>query len=139
MKIKTIRIKIEDDIQEFNVTDFGITSATLYDKIAHVVQEADGLYWHVMIFYQPSYTSTVIKETKVKYRDEIESEISKYFEQCRPSTRVRNGIYQSISQYKEIKTREDFRRVKNIGRSSIRENQQIFDYILKIYDKYRKP
>ena len=100
MKVKTIRIKIEDDIQEFNVTDFGITSATLYDKIAHVVQEADGLYWHVMIFYQPSYTSTVIKETKVKYRDEIESEISKYFKQCHPSTRVRNGIYQSISQYK---------------------------------------
>ena len=139
MKVKTIRLKIENDIQDYNVTDFDITNATLYDKIAHVVQEADGLYWHVMIFYQPSYTSTVIKETKVKYRDEIESEISKYFEQCQPSTRVRNGIYQSISQYKEITTREDFRRVKNIGSSSIQEYPEIFDEVLKIFDKYREP
>lgn len=137
MKIKTIRIKIEDDIQEFNVTDFEITNATLYDKIAHVVQEADGLYWHVMIFYQPNSNITGINNLQTV--DIIRREVAVYLEQTKPSIRVRNGIFSSIVRYEEIKTREDFRRVKQIGYGSINLFPEIFDEVLKIFDKYREP
>jgi hypothetical protein len=137
MKIKTIRIKIEDDIQEFNVTDFDITNATLYDKIAHVVQEADGLYWHVMLFYQPN--SNISGIQNLQKVDIIRREVAAYIDQSKPPMRIRNGILSSIVRYEEIKTREDFRRIKQIGYGSINLSPEVFDEVLKIYDKYREP
>ena len=50
MKIKTIKIKVTQDNQDFDLSEFFTGSNTIYSTNAQLIQEADGLYWHAFFY-----------------------------------------------------------------------------------------
>ena len=52
MKIKTIKIKVTQNNQDFDLSEFFTGSNTIYSTNAQLIQEADGLYWHAFFTYQ---------------------------------------------------------------------------------------
>ena len=52
MKIKTIKIKVTQDNQDFDLSEFFTGSNTIYTTNAQLIQEEDGLYWHAFFTYQ---------------------------------------------------------------------------------------
>jgi hypothetical protein len=134
MKFQTIRIKIVEDIQEYDLSQFIIGGCTVYDKKATVVQEHDGLYWHIVIFYQP--TNSFNSSHLPIYPSELKDEVEKILEDHKVNNRVQHAVYNSLKNYKTIKTINDFKSYRNLGQKSITEYNIVLNLIINLYLKY---
>ena len=73
MKIKTIKIKVTQDNQDFDLSEFFTGSNTIYSTNAQLIQEADGLYWHAFFTYQQQggnfqFPQNIVHQKKKKHQ-----------------------------------------------------------------------
>ncbi len=140
MKIKTLKIKIESDNQTFEVSDFFDGSNTLYDKFTHIVDEPDGKYWHVLIFYKnnsPGFVSS--KPFEIELPNEFLEEIKTYIKTNPPiSILASNCIKANIDKLFGVEKFTDFRRFRNLGDDSLARDTIFFSAILEIIEKHRR-
>ena len=139
MKIKTFKIKIENDNQTFDVNDFFEQNSTLYDKFAHISEEPDGKYWNVLIFYKTdslNFYNTKTKEVQLsmEFVEEIESFIDS---NPQVATRVLNSIRGNIKQLFAVKDLIGFKRFRNLGNDSLAYESEFLNGVLTIIEKYR--
>lgn len=140
MKLKTLRIKIENDNQTFELSDFFEGNTTLYDKFTHIVDEPDGKYWHVMIFYTSDYTAfSKPKIPKTEIPKELIIEIHEFIKINPPiSKKVLNNINANIESLIDIESTEDFKRFRSLGAKTLAKESVFLNGILEIIKKYRK-
>jgi len=143
MKIKTIKIKVTQDNQEFDFTEFFTGSNTIYTTNAQLIQEEDGLYWHAFFTYKnennfeiPKRLSKLIEKEKAPsdYEEEVLQLIRKNND---ISARVRNAIQCNLDAIYYFKTINEFEKLRNLGKKSILENEAFFNEILTISRKHR--
>ena len=137
MKIKTIKIKVESANQEFDFGDFFEGSNTIYTTTAAFHQEQDGLYWHAFITYEPkerSYKPTQAKKMPAGFEEAFET----YIKDNPPKKiRSRNAVRYCPERVLEVKELQDFRRFKDLGASSLAEDNDFFTGLLELVKQYQ--
>ncbi len=139
MKMKTIRIKVESNNQEFDFTDFFKGSNTIISTSATLVQEQDGCYWHAFITFEPKnhYISPPAPVPENLVYKAFMIEINEYTAQNPPKTvRTTNAIRGYREHILEIKELNNFLRVQNIGKKTIKDDLDYFNGVLEIIKKY---
>ena len=73
MKIKTIKIKVTQDNQDFDLSEFFTGSNTIYTTNAQLIQEEDGLYWHAFLLINNkvvifSFPKNIVHQKKKKHQ-----------------------------------------------------------------------
>lgn len=143
MKIKTIKVKVTQDNQDFDLSEFFTGSHTIYSTNAQLIQEEDGLYWHAFFTYKkendfeiPKRLNKLIEKEKAPsdYEEEVLQLIKKNNE---ISARVRNAIQCNLDAIYYCKTINEFEKLRNLGKKSILENEAFFNEILTISRKHR--
>jgi hypothetical protein len=142
MKIKTLKIKVESENQEFDFAEFFTGSNTIHDTSASLVKEKDGYYWHAFITYSPkSYDmyARLPKEDK-RLPDGFENEIRQYLDNNPPQKlRVRNSVVCSIERLLTVRDMEGFSFLNNVGKTSLKDDTEFFKSLLEIIKKYQTP
>jgi hypothetical protein len=142
MKIKTLKIKVENNNQEFDFNDFFEGSNTIYKTEASLQKEKDGYYWHAFITYEPKtgipyYKSIPQKETILPegFKEEIMIYISN---NPTSSTRAKNTISSNMEKVFCMYEFKDFYKLRNLGKKSFEKETDFFKGILDIVKKYNK-
>ncbi len=137
MKIKILKLKVTDDQQTYDVSEFFMGNITIYQTTAHFEKEGDEYYWHLLITYEPLYTpSPEIPKVLLK---EFVQEIEEYTNQNPPkSTRVRNTIKTFPETLFRVKEISDFVLLRNLGKQTCAEDSEYLEGLLSIIKKYRK-
>lgn len=142
MKIKTLKIKVEKENQEFDTVDFFEGSYIIYKTEASLQKEKDGYFWHVFITYDSKDDALFSKSTlqkKTFLPKGFEDEITNYLNRNSIiNTRYKNALKHNLLVLLDIDKIEDFTRLRNIGKNSIEENKVFFNGIVEIIQKYNK-
>ena len=99
MQIKTIKIKVTQDNQDFDFSEFFTGSNTIYSTSAQLIQEEDGLYWHAFFTYQQQGGSYLFSK---KHSISNEKKAPDGFEEAllefvKTKTNVSRGVKNSIN------------------------------------------
>jgi|GEM_PF-3647577 len=140
MKIKILKIKVENENQDFDFKDFFVGSNTLYNTTANIVKEDDGLYWHAFITYEPqnNYLSASIPRQEKKLPEGFEEEIRAYLKKEPPKkTRSKNAVLSNIENILNIKETKEFARLRNITEKNVFEDVDFFTAVLEIIKKHQ--
>jgi hypothetical protein len=79
MKIKTLKIKVETENQDFDFNEFLTGSNAIHTTQATLMKEKDGLYWHVFITYEPKNNDIYQHPREVQeFPDGFEAEIEAF-------------------------------------------------------------
>ena len=144
MKIKTIKIKVTQDNQDFDLSEFFTGSNTIYSTNAQLIQEADGLYWHAFFTYQqqggnfqfPQKYSTS-KEKKAP--DGFEEALLEFVKtKTNVSRRVKNSIKGDSDIVYTFEKVEDFLKLKSLGKGSINKEKDFLLEVLEFIKKYKE-
>jgi hypothetical protein len=142
MKIKTLKIKVEKENQEFDVEEFFEGSNTIYKTEASLQKEKDGYFWHVFITYEPKgvalFSKSIPQKETVLSKD-FEDEITNYLNKNSTiSSRSKNVIKHNLAVLLGIDKIEDFMRLRYLGKNSIEKNKVFFNDMVDIIQKYNK-
>ena len=144
MKIKTIKIKVTQDNQDFDLSEFFTGSNTIYTTNAQLIQEEDGLYWHAFFTYQqqggnfqfPQKYSTS-KEKKAP--DGFEEALLEFIEtKTNASVRTKNSIKCNLDNVYTFKKAEDFLKLKSLGKGSINKEKVFLLEVLEFIKKFKE-
>jgi hypothetical protein len=146
MKIKTLKIKVENENQEFDFADFFEGNYTIYKTEASLQKEKDGYYWHAFITFEPNGATPyfdAIQNFNILQRKEItlpkgfEDEVNNYLKNNPPKkARSQNLMKCNIEKLWGIENLNDFNKIKNLGKISIREDAVFYQGLLDIIKKY---
>ena len=137
MKIKIVKIKVQDADQEFDSSAFIMGKHTVISTHAELKEEKDGLYWHVFFTYSDfeiATAETLKKEDKAllkAFHTEVLEFVKTY---SSVSLTVKNSIINSIDNLPDMRTSDDFARLRNIGKGTVTAHSLFFEELLdKIY------
>jgi hypothetical protein len=138
MKLKTLKLKVTNDQQEYDFSQFLTGSNTVYNTIAHFEKEGDECYWYVLITYEPQgFIPT--PTTKKALPEGFEQEIKEYTEQNPPkSSRIKNNLMFYVERLIDVKEITDFSMFRNIGKQACANDAEYLTGLLAIIKKYQK-
>ena len=141
MKIKTLKIKVETENQDFDFSEFLTGSNTIYKTEATLKKEKGGFYWHVFITYEPKNNFVYIHPRDARELPEgFESEVLDFLYANLPNKiRVKHAIIGGLKRLLSIEDLEGFKFLKQIGNSSIEHDKEFFTALLEIIKKYQIP
>ena len=141
MKIKTLKIKVETENQDFDFTEFLTGSNVIHTTEATLRKEKDGLYWHVFITYQPKGYDTYLDPRAVQeFPKGFEEEIYAFLHNNPPTKlRVKNAVVGGMRRLLKIRDIEGFKFLNQIGNNSLAQDQEFFTALLAIINKYQTP
>lgn len=136
MKLKTLKLKVTSDQQEYDFTQFLTGSNTIYHTSSHFEKEGEEFYWHVLFTYEPKQDYT----QPVKVLPEgFEKEIKEYTEQNPPKTLTIKAIVNDSSErLLKMKEIEDFGMFRNVGKKACEKDNEYLTGLLAIIQKYQK-
>ena len=144
MKIKTIKIKVTQDNQEFDLTEFFTGSNTIYTTNAQLIQEEDGLYWHAFFTYQqqggtfqfPKKYGTTTEKTAPDGFEEALLEFIK----TKPNidARTKNSIKCNVDTVFNFEKIEEFKKLRHIGKGSINKEKNFLLELLEFIKNYKE-
>lgn len=140
MKIKILKIKIENSNQDFDFADFFEGSNTIFNTNSQLVKEGKDYFWHLLITYEQKYTSFPFTKTeKKKAPIEFEEEILKLIHNFpTKNVRVKNALKSYIDELYYFSSPNEFNNIRRLGKKSITENPEIFDEVWKTIEKHQK-
>lgn len=141
MLIKILKIKVEQNNQEFQLENWLSNYNYIHSTTAKLVKEKKDYYWHVLISFESKLDlySNVSNYTKdYKAPIEFNEEIDNYLENCKSiNSRIKNSVKFYQDELFQIKEIEDFKRIRGIGIKSFSENENFLKSILNIINKYK--
>jgi len=140
MKIKTLKIKVENENQDFDFQEFFTGSNQIFYTAAHVVKEEGGMYWYAFITYEPqkSYSPLPIPRQEIELPKGFADEIKSYVRSASANkTRCKNAILGGMDQLPKIKEIEGFYLLRNLSNKSVNEDSDFFAAVLEIIKKYQ--
>lgn len=144
MKIKTIKIKVTQDNQEFDLSEFFTGSNTIYSTNAQLIQEEDGLYWHAFFTYKNEYGYQIPKmlsklaEEKTA-PDGFEEALLEFVKtKTNVSRRVKNSINWDSDIVYTFEKIEDFLKLKSLGKGSVNKEKDFLLEVLEFIKKYKE-
>ena len=139
MKIKTLKIKVERENQEFDFLDFFEGNNTIFATIAALHQEKDGLYWHAFITYEPRQHIYVRESTEEKKMPAGFEEALRAYIEDNPPKKIRS--WSAVRHYPErvleVKELQDFARFKGLGALSLAEDNAFFTGVIELVKQYQ--
>ena len=136
MRIKTLRIKVESNDQDFFVDDFFSCSDTSFTTNAQLVKEGKDYYWHVLIAYadggkfKPATKKRVINTS---YFDAI----TQLLKENPPKYGLtKNVVGGNMDYIYEFRTIFDFKKLRNFGAKSIENDREFLEKVIEIVIKY---
>ena len=141
MKIKTLKIKVETEHQDFDFDEFLTGSNAIHTTEATLMKEKGDLYWHIFITYEPkSYDTYIHPRDLQEYPEGFENEILGFLRNNLPTKiRVRNAVVGGMWRLLKIRDMNGFRLLSQIGKSSLAQEQEFFTALLAIINKYQTP
>ena len=144
MKIKTIKIKVTQDNQDFDLSEFFTGSNTIYSTNAQLIQEADGLYWHAFFTYQQQGGSYLFSKkhsisNEKKAPDGFEEALLEFVKtKTNVSRRVKNSINWDSDIVYTFEKVEDFLKLKSLGKGSINKEKVFLLEVLEFIKKFKE-
>ena len=144
MKIKTIKIKVTQDNQDFDLSEFFTGSNTIYSTSAQLIQEEDGLYWHAFFTYQQQGGSYLFSKkhgisNEKKAPDGFEEALLEFIEtKTNASVRTKNSIKCNLDNVYTFKKAEDFLKLKSLGKGSINKEKVFLLEVLEFIKKFKE-
>ena len=144
MKIKTIKIKVTQDNQDFDLSEFFTGSNTIYSTNAQLIQEADGLYWHAFFTYQQQGGSYLFSKkhsisNEKKAPDGFEEALLEFVNtKTNVSRRVKNSIKGDSDIVYTFEKAEDFIILKSLGKGSINKEKEFLLNVLEFIKKFKE-
>ena len=139
MKIKTIKLKVERENQEFDFSEFFEGSNTIFTTNSQLVEEKDGYYWYAFITYEPQIP--LLKPFLPKPKDlpeGFEEEVRNYLKTNPPKKiRTQNAVKGGLEVVLKCEKMGDFLRLQSVGKGSIKEENVFFERLLEIAKKYK--
>ena len=140
MKIKTLKIKVETENQDFDFKEFLTGSNTIHKTEATLKKEKGGFYWHVFITYEPKIDiDTYLSRSRVarELPKGFEEEIRNYMHHNPPNKiRAKNAISGGMDRLLTVKDMEGFKMLNKIGDLTLEQDLTFFTDILEIIKKY---
>ncbi|WP_432672940.1 hypothetical protein [Flavobacterium sp. SM2513] len=137
MKIKIVKIKVEDAGQEFDSSAFISGKHTVVSTHAELKEEDDGLYWHAFFTFHDFEIVTAAtrkKEEKELYRA-FHQEVLEFLKTHPTATsKAKNIVMDNFDNLTSIRGMNDFMKLRNMGKSTLTSNSLFFEELLeKIY------
>ena len=141
MKIKTIKLKVERENQEFDFSEFFEGSNTIFTTNSQLVEQKDGYYWYAFITYEPRidkpFLKPLLSPTK-ELPEGFEEEVRNYLKTNPPkNTRTQNAVKGGLEVVLKCEKMGDFLRLQSVGKGSIKEENVFFEGLLEIVKKYK--
>lgn len=137
MRIKTLRIKVESNDQDYFVADFFSDRDSRYTTNAQLVKEGKDYYWHVLITYdkggafKPAATKKRVVNTS--YFDAI----TQLLKESPPKYGLtKNVVGGNMDYIYEFRTIFDFKKLRNFGAKSIENDREFLEKVIEIVIKY---
>lgn len=132
MRIKTLRLKVESNDQDYFVDDFFSDTASCYTTNAQLVKEGKDYYWHVLIAYdkggafKPAVTKKRVINTS--YFDAI----TQLLKENPPKYGLtKNVVGGNMDYIYEFRTIFDFKKLRNFGAKSIENDKEFLEKVIK--------
>ncbi len=142
MRIKTLRIKVEKDNQDFDFSEFFEGSNTIYTTNTQLIKEGEDYYWYAFFTYKkegsyiPTFPKVAKKVLPAGFEEEVENFISEKFPNNGAFAR---NLRDSVDRLIDCKFIEDIRRFKGFGPKRVADNLSILEELLEIIKKYNPP
>lgn len=142
MKIRTLKIKVEQETQEYCLETMFTTHNDIHSTTATLVKENKQYFWHVLISYVPNrnfYSNVPRYSNDEDAPYGFKEEINNFIENSKNKIpRVKNCIRVYQNQLYKIQKLEDFNRIRGIGKKSIYDDQYFLNSILNIINKHKR-
>lgn len=140
MKIKTLKIKVENENNEYAIPGFYALTNIIYSTKAELIREDDVYYWLVMIAFEPKVT-IMPGSSKVTYKqlpNGFKEAAQKYINKEPTSkVRVKNCVNFYLEDLIDIKKMDDFKRFRGLGGKTIHEEFKFLSGLLDIIRSYQ--
>ena len=141
MKIKTLRIKANEDMQDLDLGAYFENSTTIYSTNAQLVKEKNGYYWHVLFTYK-NLELGLLENTHLQKAtpafEAFEKEVKEYTAKHPPLTlAIEAAVLSNLEHSYKAKNLEDFLRYRGIGKNKIEKDSSYFTAILAIAKKHQ--
>ena len=144
MKIKTIKIKVTQDNQDFDLSEFFTGSNTIYSTNAQLIQEEDGLYWHAFFTYKQVGDTYLFSQKQIPSNEKTAPDgfEEALLEFVKTKTNVSRGVKNrikwepdSVYTFEKI---EDFFKLKSLGKVSINKEKVFLLEVLEFIKKFKE-
>lgn len=140
MKIKTLKIKVEKESQEYVIPGFYAMTNIIYSTSAELIRENDEYYWLVMIAFEPK-VNIIPGSSRVTYKQlppGFKEAAQKYINKEPTSkVRVKNCVNFYLEDLIDIKKMDDFKRFRGLGGKTIHEEFKFLSGLLDIIRSYQ--
>lgn len=140
MKIKTLKIKVENENNEYAIPGFYALTNIIYSTKAELIREDDAYYWLVMIAFEPK-VAIMPGSSKVTYKqlpNGFKEAAQKYIiKEPTSKVRVKNCVNFYLEDLIDVKKMDDFKRFRGLGGKTIHEEFKFLSGLLDIIRSYQ--
>lgn len=137
MRIKTLRIKVESNDQDFFVDDFFSDKDSCYTTNAQLVKEGKDYYWHVLITYDKGSAFKPAATKKRVINTSYFEAITQLLKENPPKYGLtKNVVGGNLDYIYEFRTIFDFKKLRNFGNKSIENDREFLEKVIEIVIKY---
>lgn len=139
MKIKIVKIKVEDADQEFDSSAFISGKHTVVSTHAELKEEEDGLYWHAFFTFHDfeiATAATKVNEEKSLLKVFLVEVLEFVKTHPTASTKAKSAVLGSIEHIAGFRTMDDFLKLRNIGKGTVTSNSLFFEELLEKAYRY---
>lgn len=135
MKIKTLKIKVENENYEYPLPDFYTLANIIYSIRADLIRENDEYYWMIMIVFEPKVdilqgsSKPLYNRLPIGFKEAIDDYILNY---NLTNLRVKNCINLYLEDLIEFKQINDFKKIKGLGNKSLFVEYNFLSGLLEI-------
>lgn len=140
MKIKSFKIKVENDIHEYAIPGFYALTNIIYSTNAEIIEINGEYFWLIVILFEPKANIIPGESRYERYKhlpNGFKEAVQKYVSSEKPKIRVKNCINCYLDDLLEVKTLEDFKRFRGIGKKSIFDESQFLTGLLEIIRSFQ--
>ena len=136
MRIKTLRIKVESNDQDYFVDDFFFFFDTSFTTNAQLVKEGKDYYWHVLIAYADGSKFKPATKKRVVNTSYFDA-ITQLLKENPPKYGLtKNVVGGNMDYIYEFRTIYDFKKLRSFGLKSIEKDREFLEKVIEIVIKY---
>lgn len=140
MKIKTLKIKVENESQEFAIPSFYALTNIIYSTRAELIREDGEYYWIIMIAFEPKVdifpgiSRVTNKQLPIGFKEAAKKYINM---ESTKKIRVKNCVNLYLEELIEVKNMNDFKQIRGLGGKTIINEFKFLSGLLEIIKRHQ--